>query len=276
MIKKFLLMAFLNLIRRSVLNYGHILVKLSFDKKQLDSFLQSIYPVKTEHPLIRLGTDNDAGYLVPDDLKDISICFSPGVDYSVSFEKQLFDDYSIKSYLCDYSVEGPPVDSEGFEFIKKYLGSHEDEINMTLENWVNSIKGNEQDYLLQMDIEGGEYDVITYTDKDFFKKFRIVIIEFHDLNMLFTTVGFRSIVSVFDKLLENFKIVHVHPNNDREPFRYKDYTIPYVMEFTFLRKDRIKEYENNAEFPHPLDMDNYPDRKALKLPEIFYDKSVIA
>ncbi len=77
--KKFILMPFLNLIRRTVLEYGHNLVKISFDKTQLDGFLRSIYPVKTEHQLIRLGADNDAGYLLPDDLKDISICFSPGM-----------------------------------------------------------------------------------------------------------------------------------------------------------------------------------------------------
>lgn len=100
-----------------------------------------------------------------------------------------------------------------------------------------------------------------------------MIIEFHDLNMLLTTVGFRSIVSVFDKWLENFRIVNIHPNNDCKPFRYKDYSVPYVMEFTFLRKDWLTEYENEIQFPHQLDKDNHPDRKTVQLPKIFCDSS---
>jgi len=121
-----------------------------------------------------------------------------------------------------------------------------------------------------MDIEGGEYDVITLTDKDFFKKFRIMVIEFHDLDLLFTAAGFRSITSVFDKLLENFMIVHIHPNNIRKVFKYNSYEIPPMMEFTFLRKDRIKEYEHTPVFPHLLDTDNVKGIKTLALPKIFY------
>ena len=39
--------------------------------------------------LIRVGSKNDGGYLVPDDLKNINACFSPGVDLNVSFETDL-------------------------------------------------------------------------------------------------------------------------------------------------------------------------------------------
>ncbi|WP_430906518.1 FkbM family methyltransferase [Maribacter sp. 2-571] len=273
MLKKFIFIPVLRVLRTMVLPWNQILVKLFFDRDKLDNFLKKTYPIKTQLDLIRVGSDNDAGYLIPNDLEEIGLCFSPGVDFSASFEKELFDKYYIKSYLCDYSVDGPPIKSKGLDFVKKYLGSYEDQVYTTLENWVNANKTDNRDAILQMDIEGGEYDVIIHTDKDFFKQFRIIVIEFHNLDQLLTSVGFRTISSVFNKLLKNFAVVHIHPNNDRRPIKVKGYTIPYVMEYTFLRKDRIDEFDYERRFPNPLDMDNYLNRKPLPLPRIFYKTS---
>ena len=269
MLKERVLRPLLTFLRRVFFNFNFNIVKIYFQKSEFDNFLQRIYPVTTEHELIRIGPDMDSGYLIPNDLEGISVCFSPVVDVKSTFELRLFDTYNIKSYLCDYSVDAPPITSQGFSFLKKYLNSYENEVNITLENWVDSV-GEDSDLLLQMDIEGGEYDVITLTDSDFFKKFRIMVIEFHDLDQLFTSSGFRSISSVFDKLLKNFMIVHVHPNNRVKEFKYKSYTIPPLIEFTFLRKDRIKEYQHTQKFPHPLDMDNVKKMKPMELPKIFY------
>ena len=44
------------------------------------------------------------GYLVPDDLKNINACFSPGVDLDVSFETDLALK-KIPSYLLDCSIK---------------------------------------------------------------------------------------------------------------------------------------------------------------------------
>jgi len=48
--------------------------------------------------------------------------------------------------------------------------------------------------------------------------------------------GFELIKLTFQKLLKDFKIVHINPNNFSEPIRYE---ISPEMEFTFLRKDRV-------------------------------------
>ena len=52
------------------------------------AFLKKINVYQTE--LIRLGSNNDGGYLVPNDLKGISACFSPGVDTKIEFFGLLF------------------------------------------------------------------------------------------------------------------------------------------------------------------------------------------
>jgi hypothetical protein len=45
----------------------------------LKSFFGLINPVITVKELIRIGGDADGGYLVPNDLEDLSGCFSPGL-----------------------------------------------------------------------------------------------------------------------------------------------------------------------------------------------------
>ena len=56
-------------------------------KDQLIALLQTLYPVKTKYELIRVGGNNDGGYLIPNDLHSIATCFSPGVDVTANFEK---------------------------------------------------------------------------------------------------------------------------------------------------------------------------------------------
>lgn len=39
----------------------------------------SFFPNEIDVPLIRLGGNSGGGYIIPDDLENISACFSPGV-----------------------------------------------------------------------------------------------------------------------------------------------------------------------------------------------------
>ena len=67
---------------------------------------------------IRIGSENDGGYLIPDDLYDIGACYSPGVDVNVSFEKELLISKNINSHLADFSVNAPPDGFTPLSFTK--------------------------------------------------------------------------------------------------------------------------------------------------------------
>lgn len=75
---------------------------------RLNDLAIKLWPVKTRFPLIRIGSENDGGYLIPNDLYGITACFSPGVDINSSFEKELLKREGIPSHLADYSVDAPP------------------------------------------------------------------------------------------------------------------------------------------------------------------------
>ena len=238
-------------------------------KENILNFLKNIKIFKTN--LIRIGSNNDGGYLVPDDLRDLSACFSPGVDMNVSFEKDLAD-RKIPSYLLDYSIEKLPLENKFFKFEKKYLDIKNNKKNININTWIkkNSDLKKKEEFILQMDIEGSEYQVLLDLEENLLKKFRIMIIEFHSLNNLLHPDGFRQIKAVFDKILKHFYIVHIHPNNIFEPLIYLDLEIPKLLEISFIRKDRLKELLRVNILPNKLDRKNVKDKPDVELPYYWY------
>jgi hypothetical protein len=233
------------------------------------SFLTSLKPIKTNHELIRIGGDGDGGYLVPNDFEGIDTCFSPGVSTNSNFENDLTKK-EIQCFLADFSVDAPPIENVLFDFEKKYLGIDNNEIYITLENWINLKAPNKKELILQMDIEGAEYSVIFHTSEDTFSKFRILVIEFHSFDSILTKEGYELMRLTFSKLLKIFDIVHIHPNNCCGTAKYKNLVIPRVMEFTFLRKDRITNREPAKIFPHSLDIKNVAEKADIHLPTCWY------
>jgi hypothetical protein len=238
-------------------------------REDIAHFLRSVFPVTTEHALIRIGGDSDGGYLVPDDLTGIRTCFSPGVSNNAGFEEALAA-RGIRSFMADYSVEGPPVKNPLFHFEKKYLGSRNDEILTTLPAWVERNAPDEKDMVLQMDIEGAEYAVLLSTQPEVLRRFRIIIIEFHGIDTVAEKRGLDLIGLAFEKLLMDFDVAHAHVNNCSEVISYAGFDLPPVMEFTFHRKDRSQSRKPTLRFPHPLDQACVPGRKDIQLPSCWH------
>jgi len=224
-------------------------------KSALLVFLGKIKPLNTQFELIRIGGPGDGGYLVPDDLDGIRTCFSPGVSETANFELELAQ-AGINCYLADYSVEKSPIDHPNFDFKKKFIGPLKNEIFMTLEGWIIEKGTQGADSILQMDIEGAEYFAILTTPLEVLKKFRIIVIEFHGMNNLLDPKVFPYISTSFEKLLQDFAVIHIHPNNASDAVKFQGINFWPTMEFTFLRKDRIVTSTSRSDFPHKLDADN--------------------
>jgi hypothetical protein len=236
------------------------------------SLIKKLRPKDCGVDLIRVGGSGDGGYLIPDDLDGIEYCFSPGVSTVSGFENDLAD-LHIRSYLADYSVDSPTITRPEFTFDKKYLGSSDRDEFFTLATWKNKyLKDYSGDLLLQMDIEGFEYEVILSAPDSLLDQFRIVVIEFHNVERLFDSLVFDLFSSCFEKLLKSFHVVHIHPNNCCGTVKKGDIEIPKLMEFTFLNKKRAHRPTDIVTFPHKLDSDN-TSRKPLPLPTCWYSQT---
>ena len=130
--------------------------------EEIRSLLDALSPVVCEHALIRLGPNGDGGYLVPDDLEGIAACFSPGVSSVSGFELACAQ-RGMRVYMADKSVDEPAEKHPQFHFQKKYIGATTNSDFATLDHWISeSIASTEEDDLiLQMDIEGYEYETFT-------------------------------------------------------------------------------------------------------------------
>ena len=247
-----------------------------------EKFLSFFKPKPIPVDLVRVGGSRDGAYLVPEDLNGIEACFSPGVANYKTFEDELANVYAIKSHMIDFSAriedfESPLID--GMQtFSPVWLREQTSLDSVSLGDWISKTEpAATGDFLLQMDIEGGEYEVIESSPPELLDRFRILVIEFHDVRSeLDSRGGEAAIFRVIERLSPSFVVAHVHPNNCCGVKRLMGgrALIPEVMEVTLLRKDRFAErkaLENppNPRIPHPLDIgSNVPN-----LPPVFLDAS---
>jgi hypothetical protein len=225
--------------------------------------------MSTGKELIRLGPKGDGGYLVPDDLEGIEACFSPGVGSLSEFEKQCAN-RGMKVFLADRSVEKPAESHEQFHFTRKFIGVTTNDDFMTIDDWVAlSLPESQADLMLQIDIEGYEYETFLGMSDRLMRRFRIIVAEFHSLDQLWSRPFFRLASRAFEKILQTHTCVHIHPNNYSPPLKKGGLAIPPLAEFTFLRNDRISNPSRAKNFPHPLDVDN-TSRPHFPLPKCWY------
>ena len=231
--------------------------------------LKQLRPVATKHELIRLGPSGDGGYLVPDDLGELEACFSPGVGFSSGFESDCAA-AGMKVFMADASVTGPTDTSDAFHFVRKNVGSSTNGETITLDDWVaESLPGSKSDLLLQMDIEGAEFDALSHTTDRLLARFRIMVVEFHEMHRFAEPAFLEVAATTFGKILRNHVCVHIHPNNCCGTAEVAGVVVPRIAEFTFLRRDRVGHRLRRRFvdcFPHPLDVDNVPENGALPLP----------
>ncbi len=229
-----------------------------------------IRPRKTGLELIRLGSTSDGGYLLPNDLRSIDCNFSPGVADSISFETDLYNKFGIRSHLIDPTINiNLEVDDSIITYEQYYLDSYSSHNCITLENWIQSTSRLTPyaDFILQMDIEGSEYHVLAQLPIETLCRFRILIIEFHEVWAWANESFFRIVKSVLHKLCQYFVPAHLHPNNACGALDIGGVIMPQALELTFIRRDRCTDLSfEYVCLPHKLDYSNDPTKLPLVLP----------
>lgn len=223
--------------------------------------------------LIRVGAARDGGYLIPANIRKVKGLFSPGVSNVVEFEMH-FARQGIQCFLADGSISKLPVEHPRFEFTPKYIGNGNGDSDdwITLEHWLEiSLDGNSKDLVLQMDIEGSEYEVFASTPRTLFSKFTMIVLELHDLHEISGDVGWDKIRKVFDIVDDLFEVVHLHANNNEIPVIVGGIPVPPVVELTMTQKKSQPSGTSNAKprrtIEHPRDADNATFMPRIKLTE---------
>ena len=236
---------------------------------ELSEMIRKLRPVPISTELIRFGPQGDGGYLIPNDLEGVVACFSPGVSSISGFELECAKK-GMSVYLADNSVESPNEHHHKFFFTKKFIGAFNDRSYISVDSWVSSGKDIDGgDLMLQMDIEGFEYEAILNLSHELQRQFRIIVVEFHSLDELWNKAFFNIASRTFDKLLTTHRCIHIHPNNYAPVVQKDGIEIAPLLEMTFLRNDRVEIVDKNIAYPHPLDCDN-TNNPSFPLPKTWY------
>lgn len=240
------------------------------ETNRLMDMMRRLHPIASDCDFLRLGGDADGGYLVPDDLDGISSCWSAGIGSDSRFERDCAE-RGLKVFLADGSVQGPAHVHPRFHFTPKFVAAATAEDTLTLSEWMTTVSADGAgDLLLKLDVEGAEYEVLLAAPDSLMSRCRVVIVEFHQLDDLWSAPFFRIASSVFAKLLLTHACIHIHPNNSDGKLCYRGLELPPTMEFTFLRRDRLPTKPRwRSDFPHALDQDN-TKQPSLHLPQCWY------
>lgn len=236
--------------------FGFFPSKLS--ESGIKAVLELLKPVDNGHNLIRIGGPKDGGYLLPEDLIGVEACFSPGVGSNWSFENDLFQKFVIPSVMYDASVDRPIGLPDVHVFYKKFISASSFKNYISVENVVNiDLEKFAGDLIAQIDIEGGEYPLLNSISLETLLRFRVLVVELHELDRWIEKRYFHETISpILDKIASTHDLVHSHVNNMGGVFSYRGYKVPKVIELTLHRKDRAIKYGGFRSIPNVLDSDN--------------------
>lgn len=270
---------FRSLIERS-LNFiiRNSFLKLYLNKviknEKLIKQLRSLKIYKTDLTLKRVGPINDGGYILPSNLSSVDFCISPGVAASFEFERQLKKDWNIDSILIDGTLEkslAEKIESlNEFKFIKKNLANKDTKNHISIDHLLKSLEGKK--LILQMDIEGYEYEILSNIKEKNLKQFDHLIVEFHDFFQIKKGIFNRKLFKIINKVNKYFTLVHIHPNNCCGVFEINSINIPNVFEVTFVNNSLLKYKKiENLNLPHPEDSPNLAYKNEILLDKFFYN-----
>ena len=203
----------------------------------IDKFL---IPYECIFPKIRMGSDNDGGYVIVDNgIEKYTGMVSMGICDDNNFEAEFHKKSNCYIQQYDYSINEPPSDIPNSDFFKIKVESSADLVQ-------DERLGNKQ--FLKMDIEGSEWDLLPTMN---LQQYEQIACELHFPN------GFR--LDALEHLIKSHNIVHVHGNacvpsllsfiNENGKIGF----LPQYLELTLLRKDIGEFRPNETLYPTPLD-----------------------
>ncbi len=233
---------------------------------------------KKNYDLIRLGKNNDGGYLVErNSVKNSKTLISFGIEGDWSFESHFKSHNNIKIFAYDYTVNNYYwthqhedlrrsfneffSNKNGNYFFSKKISKtglkYFENISLEIPDIFNNLEfnyfGGTKPFFFKIDIEGSEYrildDLIKYKDD-----IEGIVIEFHNADLHLEKI---------EKFLNDIKLelCHIHANNYENTNKVG---IPTTLELTFS-KSPIKLNDDPVNFPNLLDQKNNPDYEDIVL-----------
>lgn len=229
-------------------------------KKIFEWFFSPIYKAIVQelsidfftNDLIRLGKNNDGGYVVlKSRLPEYDNLISFGIAGDISFERDFQHQNNSSIYCFDPSIDELPEFLPKTKFFKLGIDSsnHKGYINL---NEVLSLTGITRHHkiFLKMDIEGYEWKILG--DKESFEilsGFDQVVVEFHIKYLLGKSKYLMPLelikrLVILKKLKKSFLFYNLNANNVCGYTFFKNFIFPEVIEISMINRRFLSQLDN--------------------------------
>lgn len=202
--------------------------------------------------IIRVGKDNDGGYLVnyKDVLKSKSL-LGFGVGSDISFERDFTE-------INDVKVETFDKTKMADENIPFYSNNRFHKYENISKDNIEAFLYNSESAFLKCDIDGGEYEILNSLISNS-HRFTGAVIEFHEVS---TPQRFNELTNFISKF--GLRLIHTHINNYSYLVDDETYFVD-VIELSFSSSRHNTFVSDDLSLPHRFDMPNNPDDQEFKV-----------
>lgn len=228
--------------------------------------MKTVYLPKIFQPfkcddLVRIGKDNDGGYIISrEDIDRCNYLISFGLGEDWSFEEEFCNGRNICT-AYDGTLKDSIINSDNFikfftqnTYHKKDISLHSSEKYQSVEEAFK----NKNKIFLKCDIDGAEYNIL---DSIIMHSHLLqgLVIEIHALNS-----NIANVLNFISKIKLN--LVHIHINNYMYFYTEKMEYIPDVLELSFTSQEipSIK-IDNNLTLPLNIDQPNNPNDDEFRI-----------
>jgi hypothetical protein len=223
----------------------------------VNALLEALRVYSPPYEKIRVGKDNDGGYIVCA-VPEYDCFLSGGIGDDTSFEEHLLKLHpSLTCHAYDGTVDELPRPHPRITFHKQNISALESEAEANL----HSLLDRYEHVLVKMDIEGSEYGWLESLSDAQLAAIRQMVIEFHEPFA-------DDRVEILARLGEAYCLVHLHPNNYLGTQEIDGVPVPALFEATYLRRSEFggqQPLPSTEPIPSALDQKNVPENPDIAL-----------
>jgi hypothetical protein len=250
----------------SFLNRNIDEIENSIIYQRMQSILQLLKPMDVKNcKYIRVGRNNDGGYVMLDNFENTQAAYSFGIADDVSWDEH-FAKLNINVFMYDHTIKRLPQKNEFYNFFRTGITGYKAiQQTKTLDRLITENRHQDlNNIIMKMDVEGCEWDVLSQVKSETLQQFSQIVIEFHDLFPDSSQAKFNEIFNSLSKINTTHQIIHVHANTaGGMPYMIGNLTLPSILEITYLRRDVEHDFIlNSRDFPTLIDQptfNNWPD-----------------
>lgn len=253
---------------RYFVSLSHHLLARKFSQVDQESYIELLSilkPTSNFFPLKRFGCQGDGGYVLLDNIKPETVCFSLGIAQEISFDIDIARNVS-HVYMFDYSIASPPVSVSNASFypLKVVREIKDPQIEIDL-NLMFERYSPHSPIILKVDIEGSEWDVFLDVSSRNIERCDQIIVEFHGIQILPLNSNFESYVFLLRRMLTSHTIVNTHINNWDGYEVINGIPVPNVLEVTFVKNSLLDRLNCNGLTLESLNFPNNPSKPEFLL-----------